>query len=637
MYHVKRTNSPAPLAMLILLAAVAAIPGCTSLAESIAEHLAEKNVSAIEQEFKLFEAELGLFRHCLKQRGGSCQGTDTTALPHTSQHAMSRVVNPVHAGSSQILANSVAKLPAGHPAQSGLALLSHPVVGQATGLYNHLRGHDTGSVAGFTVEKGTGDHGGPESTATMNLGVAQVQHFHEGLLSSLGTTAWESLHGHCAALLAAHGNAPGRTALEADCRRVAFIRAYLQAYMRKDQFLEVELQLAGAIQAVNGQASAIESDIDGLLASLKQVEADVARDEASTLQEISGGAGRVGGEVEALVGKVKAALEKRFGKDASAIFGNLAGLAGDISAKSEALAQAADNAVANDVKTLVAELDGLLGKVKAQLGEIKMLVATADKKVDSDISGEITRADTALSNVFKVSNVGYVSRDQSFRSMLPTLKFTLDPTVNQPVKVTDVEPGPHQGQVLTRASDFGELGVATDSSGVGTGSSIGAEVVRVFLEAIFDAHEGLPAIAAANLPNIKPTALTLGEYSLPLFTSPLGNIDSGDLTRMTHTNDQVAAKTRAIMSRVIAGIGPFSLNNQPLEDFIVEIITTSVRQATSKATWCWYACNLNVDVKTLETDASKAVDEKVTEVEANVKKKADAEAEHVKLRLKLGE
>jgi hypothetical protein len=179
---------------------------------------------------------------------------------------------------------------------------------------------------------------------------------------------------------------------------------------------------------------------------------------------------------------------------------------------------------------------------------------------------------------------------------------------------------------------------------VGTGAQIGAELVRVFLEALFDAHEGLPGVAPLNGP--RATGLTLGAYALPLFRSPTGNVDGKDLSRMRDVNDQVALRTRLIVGRVISGVGPFSLDNPPLEDLITEIVATSVRKAVEKASWCWFACNLDVELAKLRADVDKTVDdtgkaiedEAKSEVEAGAAKAGswlDREAERVRLRLRL--
>ncbi len=160
------------------------------------------------------------------------------------------------------------------------------------------------------------------------------------------------------------------------------------------------------------------------------------------------------------------------------------------------------------------------------------------------------------------------------------------------------------GAIVDRKTGLADLGVATDRSGVGTGSAIGAEVVRVFLEAVFDAHEGLPGLAPANVP--AATGLSLGADGLPLFRAPMGHVDAGDLGTMSEFNTRVATRVRAILGRVVAGVGPLSLNNQALEDLIVELVTTSVRKAVEKGSWCWFACNLDQDLDAVRDDAKAA-------------------------------
>ena len=135
------------------------------------------------------------------------------------------------------------------------------------------------------------------------------------------------------------------------------------------------------------------------------------------------------------------------------------------------------------------------------------------------------------------------------------------------------------------------------------------------------------------------TGLTLGDYSLPLFNAPTGNVDAADVSHMTNFNDSIAASTRIISGRIISGIGPLSLNNPPLENLIVEIITTSVRKATEKASWCWYACNLDQDIEKQRKDAEKAakdmVKRDVKDAEEKVVDPAHKKVEHVKVRFKV--
>ncbi len=643
---------------LLLFAAAAATCGCTNIAEDVATHLIKHDFKAIDHDLTVFKGDLALFRGCLKERGGSCQGSDTTALVHSSQHAASQPVTPLTPGSSQVLADSVNQLPAGHPAKTAHAVLSHPVVQQAAAVHNHLRGHAGAEVPGVSITQDKPSGGAPlPSTVTMDLKIGKSQHLHHRLLASIGTTAWDSLHKHCRTVASKHQT---DAELAADCRRATFIRGYLGAYFRNGEFLEVDVQLAGAISTLNSGATKIEAKIQSLQNDVTRLEQDVTTDAQQAVSDLSSDAGGVSTDVAHLLGKVEGMLSKHFGSEVSDIFSHLSSLATQVETQAQNLANSAATAAGSDVTRLATAINSALGSIDTDLGKLRTKVGTVDQDLVNHINAGLQDADHALSNVFKVTNTGFVSRDATFSARLPTIEVTVDPTVKRWVSFKDVD----TSQVVTGHSDLGHLGVATDTSGVGTGASIGAEILRVFLEAIYDAQEGLPAVYPANTPNLKPTGLALKADSLPAFTTSMGHVSARDLTKMTALNDRVATQTRVTLTRAIEGIGPFSLNNQALESFLVELVTTSIRKAAEKASWCFYACNLDGDLDQLRTDAEKAakdvetaakdkVHEEAAEIKAaaeKAKEKADAElkdaeqkakawasreGEHVKLRLKL--
>lgn len=638
----------------VALLALVLSTGCTHLAEDIANHLAEHDVQVIQKDIHVVEGDLRLFRKCLEKRGGTCRGSASTPLPHSSQHHESKAIASTRPGGSTSLASSLAALPAGHPAKIAHEVLSHPVTRQATALHDHLRGLGGGEAPGFStpglsVQKGKDENGQPESTVTMHMKLHQAEDFHGRLLSSLGSRAWDSLDHHCRRHLETHRQAGGsdqaesdqeeKNKADADCRRAAFVRGYLGAYLRHGEFVEVDVELAGLISGIDKDATELERDIDSLRERLETLESTTDATEKSLVKDLGDDSKDVVTRIEALSEKVDQAVSKGLGKVGAAVAADMVELLGQAEVSSERLLHLAESDAAGDIRTVAKELDGILQKIISALTRLRADVQGLDMRLVGDIHDELDKADSALSNVFKVSKVGFVSRDSTFNARLPTLEVTLDPTVEHLVTLTDAD----TGQVLTTRSDFRDLGVATDTSGVGTGASIGAELVRIFLEAIFDAHEGLPAIAPANLHGARPTGLMLGAYSLPVFRSPTGNIDHHDLTLMTDYNQAAALETRLIVGRIISGLGPFSLDNPPLESLITEIVATSVRKAVAKASWCWYACNLDVEVAKAASDVEKALEDKLKEeemkLEAGERKAAswiDREAETVKLRLRLG-
>lgn len=227
-------------------------------------------------------------------------------------------------------------------------------------------------------------------------------------------------------------------------------------------------------------------------------------------------------------------------------------------------------------------------------------------KARLDVAGDQVQG--KLSNVLRVSSTGFVSRDLTFEAKLPSFELTLDPTSSHPLLLTDLE----TGQVVTDATRWQRLGVSNGASG----AAIGGQLVRVFLEAIFDSHEGLPALAPQNAP--AATGLDVGEYSLPLFQAPLDHVSAADFNVMTRINGQVSANVKAVLSRVVAGIGPLSLNNPALEELIVEALTTTVRKTAEKATWCWYACNLDQSFRDTVRDVDRFLEAETKRLTARV-------------------
>ena len=621
----QRDRVPA-IALLVCLSV--AINGCAWLAEQ-----------EIEQDLHVFEADLGMFRSCLKQRGGSCQGSDTTALPHSSQAELSSPVIPVNPGSSRMLADSVAKLPAGHPAKTAHAVLSHGVVKQAAALHNHLRGHATGSVEGVSVEKGQGDYGGPQSTVKMGMKIGQTEHFQASLSRSTGTTAWDALHNHCLALRAPSAPAE-RQLLEADCRRVAFIRGYLGAYFRNGEFFELDINLSGVVKRLDRVLTQVTTELTALENQVALREKAVKNDAGRADQALTEASKQLVTQLDQLLAVADGDIVRRIGGNAESIVAELAEIRNEASARSNAIAWAVASASSRDIQHLASDMSSDLAVINQHLAKLQAEVSRSEQALNNRFGGA---AGDLHSNVLKVSNIGFLSRDSSFQARVATVDISLNPTALQHVTVSDAD----RSQMLTSDSGLNQLSGGADRSGVGTGATMGAEVVRIFFEALFDAHEGLPAIAAAGV-TAKATGLTLGEYSLPVFNSPMGNVDSQDFSDMTTLNTRLAAKVRIITGRVVSGIGPLSLNNPSLENMIVEIITTSVRKATEKASWCWYACNLNVASQALEADTGSIISNKISTARSKLEASArqdrstlrtwqHKEAEQVKLRLHLGE
>ena len=205
--------------------------------------------------------------------------------------------------------------------------------------------------------------------------------------------------------------------------------------------------------------------------------------------------------------------------------------------------------------------------------------------------------------VMKVAPTNYTSRDGSFSAQVPSLGVDIDPV------------SPH---LVT-------FSATPDPSGKVDYTHIGTELIRVVLEALFDAHEGLPGVSNST---------AVAHQLLP--SIPVGNVSAGDMTHITNITNRSAMAVGIVTDRLVQGIGPLSLNNDAIEALINTMVTTSVRKATEKAAWCWYACNLDQDVKALESDAKADIKAKAEEVEAKVKEHAERRSQRHCLSMTVG-
>jgi hypothetical protein len=114
---------------------------------------------------------------------------------------------------------------------------------------------------------------------------------------------------------------------------------------------------------------------------------------------------------------------------------------------------------------------------------------------------------------------------------------------------------------------------------------IGNDLIRVFLEALFDSVNALPGLPESTgvkvkggLPAFKPKEL------------PYECVDEKDFTQMNQEANQVESGVSSVVSKLIRGGGPWSINNEALETLIENTIGTISRKAFEKFDWCWYSC-----------------------------------------------
>lgn len=197
----------------------------------------------------------------------------------------------------------------------------------------------------------------------------------------------------------------------------------------------------------------------------------------------------------------------------------------------------------------------------------------------------------------RISGPGYVSR-QGTMFKLPDVTAQLDPLGDEPLDLVPVNP-----------------------------VELGGELMIILLQAIFDAHEGLPAVSNA-------TGIHVGTeeeaFGLPVFRSPTGHVDLAAFDEIDRLSQRATVTVKNALAQSLDSIAILGLDNPALEEVIIAAVGTVLQEATVKAGWCWYACGFQAQLEAAEAAAGQDA--------ANISSQAkqryfDEEARHVKLKL----
>ncbi len=227
-------------------------------------------------------------------------------------------------------------------------------------------------------------------------------------------------------------------------------------------------------------------------------------------------------------------------------------------------------------------------------------VATALYQAAGGQSGPVDK------QLLKLGPTEFVAREGSYRAGFRGFEIDIDPTAHHLVSFRSPQPPPQSQaqlqQLLAQKAQPQTPRQAREAAARAEFLGVGEDLLRVFLEAVFDAHSGLPAQGGASGLSFSGANQ---QYALP--PVPQGM----DLSKIATIDDRVEAVTGVLVDRIIRGIGPLSINNAALEQAVVTLVATTVRKATEKATWCWFACGLDQEV----SSAVKGVEEKMSHLE----------------------
>ena len=169
----------------------------------------------------------------------------------------------------------------------------------------------------------------------------------------------------------------------------------------------------------------------------------------------------------------------------------------------------------------------------------------------------------------KVGQGAFVSR-VGRQLQFPPLEVTVDPTQHTAVSVAKIEY-----------------------------ADVGADLVRVILEALFDAHDRFPAVenaTGADASRFLAAEVKAG-YPLLVHVPPEkgepGKVTAEQFTRAAEYANKVEGFAAASTGQLVRGGSFLSLNNEAVAKAIEALAGTTARKATEKAMYCWYACVVN--------------------------------------------
>jgi hypothetical protein len=113
-------------------------------------------------------------------------------------------------------------------------------------------------------------------------------------------------------------------------------------------------------------------------------------------------------------------------------------------------------------------------------------------------------------------------------------------------------------------------------------TSVGSDLLRVYLHAIFDAKMGVPAVS-----NSTGVASGMPEYK----EDPDKHGTTTDQFALIEArSNEVESWSAAAVGRLVRGAGWLSLNNEAVATIIETLVGVTLRKETEKVMWCWYEC-----------------------------------------------
>jgi hypothetical protein len=120
-------------------------------------------------------------------------------------------------------------------------------------------------------------------------------------------------------------------------------------------------------------------------------------------------------------------------------------------------------------------------------------------------------------------------------------------------------------------------------------SAVGAQLIRVLFEAIFDAHDRLPAVTKATGVSLKEQHLQLAAYERIEARTGFRKVSQPAFGKIDAYANQLEGTAAAAAGRLFRGGGPLALNNEALARILETTIGITARKVAEKIGWCWFS------------------------------------------------
>lgn len=203
----------------------------------------------------------------------------------------------------------------------------------------------------------------------------------------------------------------------------------------------------------------------------------------------------------------------------------------------------------------------IANSLEKQLKISKKLAEATAKKILPKVIGKQPSSDGKYHLIGKIDDGGFITRGGA-KYQFPAVAVNLDITSNQPLKASKV--------------DF---------------SQVGADVIRIFIEAFGDGMAAVPADALSTACQLTEEGVRAPKLSpIQCYKAGMDNVSKDDFASINSDASKAETVVGTAVGESVRGISWLSLNNDALAKIFATSAGVIARKTTEKVMWCVYAC-----------------------------------------------